>query len=325
MTTHKGVPPHVCGSSVDLPDVSATLKAKVSASEEDQIDAEKLSNLYDSMANKFVEEGLNLDAVGAMAQYFAVEGDQARPLAYEEFPVPLPENSVRLFVLFLKKHRNEHLAKMAYDAAREIEKNMPAGFLIHLNEPQHYHMTVYMTSQPFDIRSNPFSTDIDGNTDTDGNTNASTITNIGSSIYAPTEEVIEQEINAMREVVETMPAIVLHVYRLLLADSGTLILCFVEKSVDSCVFGLRKAAREAFPGGPIRQSTIYHVSLGRIVSKKQLDRKDRDRLREICDRWNDTLKGLEFKATEVSYVMERKFTTVDGPTVSLRFPTNLEG
>jgi hypothetical protein len=83
----------ISGSSVNLPDVSASLKAKVSASDSDQVDPDKLGEIYDSMARKFVDLGVDVDAVGAMAQYYDLESGS--PLEYKNFPSPLPDSSVR--------------------------------------------------------------------------------------------------------------------------------------------------------------------------------------------------------------------------------------
>jgi len=90
---HKESEIEISGSSVNLPDVSASLKAKVAASDSDQVDPDKLGEIYDSMARKFVEHGVNVDAVGAMAQYYDLES--GNPLEYKRFPSPLPESSVR--------------------------------------------------------------------------------------------------------------------------------------------------------------------------------------------------------------------------------------
>lgn len=69
----------IAGSSINLPDMSASLQAKVSVSDEQQGDPRLLGRVYDDMAAKFVEHGLNLPAVEAMRQYFTiVEGHGAR-------------------------------------------------------------------------------------------------------------------------------------------------------------------------------------------------------------------------------------------------------
>lgn len=64
-------PVHMVGSSVNLPDMSAHLKAKVAVSADQQADPRRLAAVYDDMAAKFARHGLTLPAVEAMRQYFA--------------------------------------------------------------------------------------------------------------------------------------------------------------------------------------------------------------------------------------------------------------
>ena len=52
-------------------------------------------------------------------------------------------------------------------------------------------------------------------------------------------------------------------HRLLLADSGTLLLCSVDTTGH--LAALRKRLRQAYPGAPPRQSTIVHASIARLL------------------------------------------------------------
>ncbi len=63
-------PVHVVGSSVNLPDMSAHLAAKVSVSHDQQADPSRLAAIYDDMAAKFQRHGLTIPAVQAVRQYF---------------------------------------------------------------------------------------------------------------------------------------------------------------------------------------------------------------------------------------------------------------
>lgn len=58
------------------------------------------------------------------------------------------------------------------------------------------------------------------------------------------------------------------VHRLLMADSGTLLLCSVDKSGN--LARLRARLRGAFPGAPSTQSSIMHASVARLLSPRQL-------------------------------------------------------
>lgn len=364
---------HISGSSVNLPNIQETIKAKVSASEEDQIDPVKLGKLYDGMVEKFVKGGLNLKAIEAIGKYFCKDAvslhdghmavsrnthspmertdhgvtkslcssgercsisggpgssasrvEAPRPLYYSEFPVPLPKyGAVRLCIVFFEK-ANPQLAHDCMLAAKEIAQKIP--FPIHLNEPSHYHITVYMTSQPHDVKVNPFASNTivaseqDGQ-DRTGQDDASIGMHGGytQQTYMPTEDVIQREIEVMRMAAATTPAPTLQVHRILVADSGTILLCCVESSSYCSIFNLRKTLRHAFPGGPERQSTIYHASLGRIVRPQQLTEAVRVEIQRVCDRWTEQLRGLEIHAKELHYVQEEQFTTVQGPSVCLPF------
>lgn len=56
--------------NLSIPDMSASLSAKVSVSHEEQSAPHLLAKVYDNMAAKFFDHGLNLDAVAATGQYF---------------------------------------------------------------------------------------------------------------------------------------------------------------------------------------------------------------------------------------------------------------
>jgi hypothetical protein len=71
-------PVHVVGSSVNLPDMSAHLAAKVSVSHDQQADPGRMAAIYDDMAAKFQCHGLTIPAVEAVRQYFTnLEGEGA--------------------------------------------------------------------------------------------------------------------------------------------------------------------------------------------------------------------------------------------------------
>ncbi len=148
---------HIVGSSVNLPDMSATLKTKIAVGEEAQQDPRLLAMAYDDMATKFSTEGFNIAAISAMRQYFSnvtpPEGE-AHPLHYSNFPTPLPPGAVRLSLVFFQRV-NPSLASLVHRAASEVISALPKGTKIHLNDPGHYHITIYMTSQPHTLRPSP--------------------------------------------------------------------------------------------------------------------------------------------------------------------------
>jgi hypothetical protein len=63
------------------------------------------------------------------------------------------------------------------------------------------------------------------------------------------------------------------VYRLVLADSGTLLLCCVDPT--GAVEELRAQLGERFPGAPSRQTATLHITLLRILTPRVLTPQER--------------------------------------------------
>jgi hypothetical protein len=89
----------------------------------------------------------------------------------------------------------------------------------------------------------------------------------------------------------------LQVHRVLLADSGTLLVCLVDR--DGNFNHLREQLTRAFPGAPTRQTQIMHVSVLRLLTAQQLSSEERQRLQAICDEYTIKLKGMQITATEL--------------------------
>lgn len=299
---------HIVGSSVNLPDMSATINAKISVSDAAQRDPRLLATAYDSMSAKFAKEGLNIAAMKGMRAYFTnLEGEgEAEPLHYSNFPVPLPPHAIRLCLVFFQKS-NPSLAALVHRSATEVMAVLPPGTKIHLNDPLHYHITVYMTSQPHTIRPTPL---------IPGNELDPTLSPEEVYIAAqPTD--IAGEVEIMKREAAVTPPPTFKVHRLLMADSGTLLLCSLDTT--GVIGDFRSRVRDQFPGGPPRQSTIFHASVARILGTEQLDRETIAAVQEACDRWSDRLREYEFRVDALHYVMENRFTTVEGPSVRLPF------
>ena len=84
---------------------------------------------------------------------------------------------------------------------------------------------------------------------------------------------------------------------MLLADSGTLLVCLLDPN-DSLA-NLRQDLRTAFPGAPTRQTQIIHVSVLRVLTARQLSVDDRQRVQAVCDDYTQKLQGLQVTATEL--------------------------
>ncbi|KAL4441797.1 hypothetical protein ABPG77_003713 [Micractinium sp. CCAP 211/92] len=312
---------HIVGSSVNIPDMSANLKAKVTVSEEQQSNPALLAAVYDDMAEKFVQHGLNLPAVEAMRQYFRNLGEGSgdpEPLEYEAFPVPLPPGAVRLGVIFFQEC-NAQLADMVQQAAQEVLSVLPEGCLAHANKPSHYHITVYMSSQPHTLRPDPFNPK-EGGLSVDGSPQEQ------AESARPDPATLARETEAFRAAAASTAGPELEVHRLLMADSGTLLLCSVDRSGN--LAKLRKKLRQAFLGGPPKQPTIVHASIARLLSADQLSREQIDRIQAVCDKWTEQLRGIRFSPDQCYHIQaralgcENTFTTVEGPRVPLPFKRN---
>lgn len=278
---------------------------KVECSEDAQRDPEKLKQFYDSMEDRFLEEGLNLGAIEAQSLYFNVSREKGgknqqrrvQPLSYTQFvPVPLPPKAVRLCVAFMD---DPSLSDDIYKAACDIfDRGLPPDHFYHESRQSHYHTTLFMTSRPDDMRPDPWSID-------------ACMQHVGPSV-----DVIAKEIQMMKDIVGTVSQqIILEVYKILLADSGTLLLCLLDTS--DRIHGIRKAFRESFPGAPSKQSTIYHMSLGRIVTPKQFSPEQRQHIQSLCSTWSERLRGRRCLLEELHHVIEEQFTTVEGERTAL--------
>ena len=79
---------------------------------------------------------------------------------------------------------------------------------------------------------------------------------------------------------------------MLLADSGTLLVCLADP--NGSVAKLRQDLSTAFPGAPTRQTQIIHVSVLRVLIAY-----DRQRLQAVCDDYTQKLQGHQVTATEL--------------------------
>lgn len=311
----------IVGSSVNIPEMTASLQAKVSVSEEKQQDPSHLAAVYDLMAAKFVKSGFNLKAIEEMRRYFYIPANPsgpgercfAEPLPYDRFSAPLPPAAVRLTLIFYQRE-NSALATLVNRAAQDIVSRLPLSTVVHVNDPSHYHVTVYMTSQPHNLRPDPF--------DPSAVLPPLLTPHEIWKQAAPSEEVLQKELHVLRE--ETLKtkevgAPRLKVHRLVMADSGTLLLCFTDST--GSIGKLRKRLKDAFPGGPERQSTILHSSIARVLSPSQLSPEEISTVQVACDIWTEKVKGMEIEVDSLYHVYEEQFTTVIGPAERLPFST----
>lgn len=291
---------HAIGS---IADISANWSAKVVVASEEQTDRTKMAAVYESMAATFVRDGLNLAAIVAIRQFYGGVDADPEPLYYEHFPTPLQQGAVRLVVFKPKPNtldpvHQDPLLHLTHEACQDILASAPSGMQPHASLPENYHLTVFMTSQPGDPRADPF-------------TPGGGIDPIHPPvpIPAPTSAVLQQEIDVCRQIALTA-APAFEVHSVVFANSGTLLLCLVDTTGQ--LAGLRQKVREAFPGASSKQSSIMHMTLGRVLKARQLTDAEREAMQQRCSLWSSRLKGTVFKPEVLWHVQEHQFTTVAG-------------
>lgn len=92
---------------------------------------------------------------------------------------------------------------------------------------------------------------------------------------------------------------VIQVYKLMLSDSGTLLLCCINR--DGGLEKLRAALRKVFPGAPKQQTNTMHMSLLRILTPQQLTKDDTWWLEGELEKWTEPLKGRTFVVDQLWY------------------------
>lgn len=284
---------HAVGS---IADISANWSAKVVVASDQQVDRSKMAAVYDSMAATFVRDGLNLAAITAIRQFYGSLEADPEPLLYENFPTPLQQGAVRLVVF--KPLNQDPLIDLAQSACQDILASAPTGMQPHASLPDNFHLTVFMTSQPGDPRADPFI--LGGGIDP---------SHPPVPIPAPTKAILQQEIDVCRQIALTA-APAFEVHSVVFANSGTLLLCLVDTT--GRLAGMRQKIRKAFPGASSKQSSIMHMTLGRLLKPRQLTEQERQAIQQRCSHWSSKLKGTVFKPEVLWHVQEHQFTTVAG-------------
>ncbi|KAK9867899.1 hypothetical protein WJX84_009063 [Apatococcus fuscideae] len=130
----------------------------------------------------------------------------------------------------------------------------------------------------------------------------------------------DKERRAIEPIASAIKRPILQVEQIVLANSGTLLLCFRDQSPN--LHNLRAALRHQFPGAPTKQSSICHVTLGRILSQKQIASETRATLAASCQEWSNKLQGKRFSPAHVWHILEETFTKCDGPRQNFPFASS---
>ena len=113
-------------------------------------------------------------------------------------------------------------------------------------------------------------------------------------------------------VLAAFPPFQLTIDRLLLSDSGVLLLLY--QTADDAPLRLREQLRAAFPDSPARQTVILHSSLARLLAVPTAD--EVARIREVCAAATAALHGRSVPISSVFYVVERALP-IDGDVTEL--------
>lgn len=263
-----------------------------------QAASDKLRLVYDEMSAKFVSQGLSVDFIDTARQRYVYQASELVPLPYAKFPISLGSDTVRLIVIPLAKV-SAQLVEAVSALSRDFQQALRSGTELYINEPERWHITVFHTSKYDDARPNPLKPLAPDFQQTESGHQA-----------PPSGDALHQEHQTMQKLVGQNQPINLEVHRVLLADSGTLLVCLVDR--DGKLSHLREQLTRAFPGAPTRQTQIMHVSVLRLLTARQLSSEERQQLQAICDEYTNKLKGMQITATELWYIYETVFANIEG-------------
>jgi len=250
--------------------------------------SQKLLALYDMMEGRLSQKGLNVDGIKQIRPFFSGLGGSPetpawggpRPKKYTELEPPagpLAFPTVRLLVLPLGDA--PLLVSRAAAATREVVSVLPAGDMF-LNSQAKYHVTLFHTSGLWDPTTDPLDP-------TGGFASSSAPCERARS----TDATLSRERERLEALAACTEAPTVVVDRVIFADSGVLLLLFVEQG--RAVEEIRRKARELFPGMPSKQPNIIHTSLMRYLNPHQLTAEQTQAVQTVCRRWTLRLRGMK--------------------------------
>lgn len=105
-------------------------------------------------------------------------------------------------------------------------------------------------------------------------------------------------------------------HKAVLANSGVLLLCWLDKS--GTISKLRTRLRTAFPGAPPKQAIILHTTLIRILTPNQLDEATRSRIATECSEWSASFQGEQVEILKLRFLFNSYTATiVEGESVDI--------
>ncbi|CAD7697804.1 unnamed protein product [Ostreobium quekettii] len=269
-------------------------------------EAARLQQEYECMATKFVKDGINMEHIASTAEFYGAsdtEQGKLRPLPYSRLPRPLPDAAVRLLVIPLL---DQQLVVKADQLCKDVVSKLPEDVQVYFNKGEKLHITQFHASRPEDVRPNAF--DPSGGCD---------LAVANHERPGPAQAYLPLELEAMEHIVNTTPRPTLVPERVLMSDTGTLLLTWVDRSGN--IDRLRSALRSCFPGSPPKQTGIIHTTLCRVVAGGPFNAATRKAVAEECDKWTGLLKGHVFQPSVAWYVLEELYSNCVGPTTPLEF------
>mmetsp|Transcript_13786 Transcript_13786/g.29733 ORF Transcript_13786/g.29733 Transcript_13786/m.29733 type:complete len:359 (-) Transcript_13786:849-1925(-) len=269
--------------------------------------AQKLVAVYQKVEDDFLHSGLNLPGIKAMQPWFhgVSDGETPWPKRYDEFAEPLPPHAVRLLVIPLED--SPALGATAAAVTRDILQLLPASAKHFSNARTNYHCTIFHTSHPLDTRADALLAD-GGVPD---------LSLPCAKRRGPTSQELQQEADTVRRVAEAGPSPMLVLDRVVMANSGTLLITWTDPS--GYVEDLRQRLKTAFPGATSKQASIIHTSLMRIVDSEQLTPGVVAAVGAKCKEWTDKLRGKIYTPPALWWVVENEFSTINGDRTRLLF------
>ncbi|KAK9806058.1 hypothetical protein WJX73_010102 [Symbiochloris irregularis] len=262
-------------------------------------ESDELCRTYEGMQATFAKQGLDLEFIAGLRDSYQLdEHGEPQPLTYAELRPSLPPATQRLVVFPLDT--SAELLKQAVAATEDIiDHALPPGTTVYTNAPSRLHITIFYLSHVEDPQPEPYKAKGSGATH--------------SSDLNPERLQLEEE--TLRSAVAQFPAFSVQVDRVLLANSGTLLLTYTDPSGQMQAF--RSHLRKTLPGAPKRQTNIIHTSLLRILSPQQLDDKTREAVQAKCDEWTQKLRGKELPCSALWYLHESYYANIQGKSTTL--------
>lgn len=256
-----------------------------------------LVSAYDRMQSTFAEHGLDVPFIaGLRSSYTLDEEGEPQPLTYTELHQAFVPRTQRLVVFPLDCA--PEVLQLAVDATNDIlDSALPPGITAYINHPSRLHMTVFYLSHVDDPRPEPYKQH--------GSQQASTLTDSN----------LQHESRVLTEAMASLPYFHVQVDRLLLADSGTLLLCSTDPTGH--MQSLRQQLHKSFPGAPTKQTTIIHTSLLRILSPNQLSDQEKQKVQHLCELWTQRLRGKKIPCQTLWYLIETHYANIVGQKTNI--------